>query len=112
MTYVTDTHPFIWLLEGSPRLSRAARAAFEATDVQMVIPTTVLVEIKFLSSRKRISVDIAAAQAYAAASNCLIHPLDEMVVGRLPTTLNIHDAAIVGTAIVYRDDLGDQVALI
>jgi len=112
MTYATDTHPLIWLLEGSRRLSRAARRAFEAADVQMVIPTIVLAEIKFLSVRKRISVDVAAAQAYAAASNCLIHPLDEMVVARLPTVLNIHDAAIVGTAIVYRDDLGEQVALI
>src|SRR5713101_3992734 len=102
MTYVTDTHPLIWLLEGRRRLSRVARRAFEAADAQMVIPTIVLVEIKFLSARKRIGVDVAAAQAYAAASNCLIHSMDEMVVGRLPTSLNIHDAIIVGTAIVYR----------
>jgi hypothetical protein len=30
----------------------------------------------------------------------------------LPTTLNIHDAIIVGTALVHRDLLGEQVALI
>ena len=30
----------------------------------------------------------------------------------LPTTLDIHDAVIVGTALVYRDLLGQQVALI
>ena len=72
-----------------------------------------LVEIKFLFARHRIAVDVPAVRAYAAAApNCRIHRFDEAVVDRLPTSLNIHDAMIVGTALVYRDDLGEQVALI
>jgi hypothetical protein len=35
-----------------------------------------------------------------------------MIVDRLPTTLNIHDAIIVATALIYRDVLGESVALI
>jgi PIN domain nuclease of toxin-antitoxin system len=113
MTYVTDTHPLVWFLGRVPRLSRTARAAFRDTSARLVIPTMVLVEIKFLFARGRITVDVADVLAHvASAPNCLIHPLDEEVVGRLPTSLNIHDAIIVSTAVVYRDAHAEQVALI
>jgi len=32
-----------------------------------------------------------------------VHPLDEEVVAKIPTNLDIHDAIIVATALVYRD---------
>ena len=113
MIYVTDTHPFVWLLEGNTRLYQPAQQAFDDTQAQIVIPTIVLTEIKFLYSRGRILVDLPAALAHIAASaNCRIQPLDEVVLDKLPTTLNIHDAIIVGTALVYRDVLGENVALI
>jgi PIN domain nuclease of toxin-antitoxin system len=113
MTYVTDTHPLVWLLGQVPRLSQTARAALSDTSARLVIPTMVLVEIKFLYARRRITVDVADVLTHVAtAPNCLIHPLDEEVVDRLPTSLNIHDAIIAGTAIVYRDVHGEQVALI
>jgi predicted nucleic acid-binding protein len=113
MTYVTDTHPLVWLLGQVPRLSQTARAAFADTSARLVIPTMVLVEIRFLFTRRRITVDVAGVLAHvASAPNCLIHPLDEEVVDRLPTGLNIHDAVIVSTAIVHRDLHGEQVALI
>ena|SRR5438552_2248465 len=113
MTYVTDTHPLIWFLEAGPRLSQVARDAFERADAQIVIPAMVLAEIKFLSARGRISIGLSAVLAYVAAtSNCVLHTLNELVVERFPAALNIHDAIIVGTAIVYRDVLGEQVALI
>jgi hypothetical protein len=78
-----------------------------------VIPTIVLVEIKYLYAHGRIAIDVSDVLAHiAAAGNCRIHPLDELVVNRLPTTLNIHDAIIVATALMYRDDLGEAVAII
>jgi hypothetical protein len=90
-----------------------ARSAFRDTSAQIVIPTIVLVEIKFLYSRSRITVDLPTTLAYIAArANGQIYSLDERVVDRLPTTLDIHDAIIVGTALVYRDLLSQQVALI
>jgi PIN domain nuclease of toxin-antitoxin system len=113
MTYVTDTHPLVWFVGQVPRLSRRARAAFEDTSVQLVIPTMVLAEIRFLSARRRITVGVAGVLAHLATSpNCLLRPLDEAVVARLPASLDIHDAIIVGTALVYREELSEQVALI
>lgn len=74
MIHVTDTHPFAWLLSGSPRLSLAARRAFEDTEARLVIPSIVLVEIKYLHARGRITVDLDAAHGYvASAANCADH---------------------------------------
>jgi PIN domain nuclease of toxin-antitoxin system len=113
MTYVTDTHPIIWFLEAGPRLSQAARQAFEDANAQIVVPMMALAEVKFLYDRGRITVDLPMVLNYIATrANSLLYPLNELVVARFPTTLNIHDAIIVGTAITYRDDLGEQVALI
>src|SRR5438093_222263 len=113
MTYVTDTHPLIWFLEGNTRLSQAARQAFSQQHIQIVIPTIALVEIKYLYSRKRIRVDLATTLNHAASvTNCRIHPMDETVFAQIPTSLDIHDAIIVGTALTCRDVLGESVALI
>jgi PIN domain nuclease of toxin-antitoxin system len=113
MIYATDTHPLVWLLEGNPRLSSAARSAFGEADAQMIIPSIVLVEIKFLFARRRITIDVPMTLAHIAATpNCLIYPLDELIVERLPTSLNIHDAIIVATALVHQDVLGETIALI
>jgi PIN domain nuclease of toxin-antitoxin system len=113
MTYVTDTHPLVWLLANSSRLSPTARGLYHDPNVRIVIPTIVLVEIRFLYSRGRITVDLPTALAQISnAGNCLIHSLDERVVDLLPTSLDIHDAIIVGTALIYRDLLGEATALI
>lgn len=73
MTYILDTHPLVWFLEASPRLSAVARAAISDPASQLVIPSIVLVEISYL---------------------------------------DIHDAIVVATALVYRDVLRQQVTVI
>jgi predicted nucleic acid-binding protein len=78
-----------------------------------ILPTIVLVEITYLYTKGRIDVDTAfVQQRLVAASNCVLYPLDEQVVMQIPTGLNIHDAIIVATALVYRDILHESVAVI
>ncbi|MBI5302067.1 MAG: type II toxin-antitoxin system VapC family toxin [Chloroflexi bacterium] len=58
---VTDTHGLIWYLEDSPRLSHAARDAFDACDrgeSLVYVPTICLVEIIYLQGKGRISSDL------------------------------------------------------
>ena len=113
MTYVMDTHPLVWFLEGSPRLSTAAQNALIDATVQVVVPTIVLAEITFLYARHRIAFDLPHVLAHmASAANCLVYPLDGAVVERLPTTLNIHDAIIVATGLVFRDVLSESTAVV
>ena len=78
-----------------------------------ILPTIVLVEITYLYTKGRIEVDTARVQQrLVVASNGVLYPLDEQVAMRIPTGLNIHDAIIVATALVYRDVLHESVAVI
>lgn len=113
MFYIIDTHALVWFLEGNRRLSLAAKNALSEADVYIVVPTLVLAEVTFLYAKQRITLDVPRVLSYIASTpNCTIYPLDEEVVSHLPTTLDIHDAIIVATAIVYRDVLGEDVAVI
>jgi PIN domain nuclease of toxin-antitoxin system len=113
MTYVLDTHPIVWFLEGSGRLSVQAGTVLRDPSHRFILPTIVLVEITYLYNKGRIAVDITVVQQrLVAAVNCVLYPLDEQVAMRIPTELNIHDAIIVATALVYRDILHEPVAVI
>lgn len=113
MIYVTDTHSLIWFLDRNARLSPKAEQAYLDPTAKIVVPTIVLVEIKYLFSRHRVPIDLPTTLNYVAhTANCTVAPMDERVVDMLPTTLNIHDAIIVGTALVYRDRVNEPVALI
>jgi PIN domain nuclease of toxin-antitoxin system len=113
MIHVADTHALIWFLEGSDRLSAIARQGLQSPDADIVIPSIVLAEIVFLYGRRRIGIDLATVLEHVSRTdNCTIYPLDETVVERLPIELDIHDAVIVATALVFRDVLGKDVALI
>ncbi|MBM4032792.1 MAG: type II toxin-antitoxin system VapC family toxin [Planctomycetes bacterium] len=113
MTYVVDTHALVWFLEKNRRLSPAARAAMKDPTAELVIPTIALAEIAHLYPRKRIRVDLSGVFTHvAAASNCIIYPLDEAVVERLPAALSIHDAIITATALVLREALDPDTSVI
>ena len=113
MIHVADTHALVWFLEGSDRLSAVARQAMQSPDTDIVIPSIVLAEIVFLHGRRRIGINLTTVLEHVSRTdNCTIYPLDETVVERLPIELDIHDAVIVATALVFRDVLGKDVALI
>lgn len=104
MVYVLDTHPLIWLVGQSPLLSPAAFTAISDPTALLVVPTMCLVEIQYLASKKRIPVTFEQIeQRLRNTPNAEIYPLDEEVVSKIPIGLDIHDAVIAATALVYRD---------
>ena len=113
MIHVIDTHALVWFLEGNSRLSQTAEQAIRDTTVRLAIPTIVLAEIAFLYSRQRIGTTIPTVLAHVTSvANWFVYPLDEQVVQHLPTELDIHDAIIVATALLFRDTLGEQLAVL
>jgi PIN domain nuclease of toxin-antitoxin system len=113
MIYILDTHPVIWFLENSPRLSANAKSILTDANAEFILPTIVLLEIQSLYSKSRIQVSLKNVQRdLISLTNCLIYPLDEQVVSLCPSSLNIHDSIIVGTALVYRDIYKQPVSLI
>lgn len=113
MILVLDTHPLVWFLEASPRLSTKARSAIFEPASELVIPTIVLAEITYLYERKRIATPVSAIrQRLLASNNTVLFPLDERVVEEMPTSLDIHDAIIVATGLVYRHAQQQDVVIV
>lgn len=104
MVYVTDTHAIVWFLDKDPRLSPAAKNTLADANTVLVVPTIVLAEITHLYGRGRISISPSIVeQQILTSTNCSTHPLDKEVVKKIPSSLDINDAIIVATALVYRD---------
>jgi len=113
MTYVVDTHALVWFIEGNARLGATAKQALTDPRAELVVPTIVLAEIVHLYARKRTEVDLGSVLTRVAnASNCSVYPLDEAVVERLPAALDIHEAIIVATALVFREVLEKDTLII
>ena len=113
MIYVLDTHVIVWAIENDPRLSPAAKAVLKNPASEFVLPTMVLVEVQFLTAKKRFSANLAQVyQQFINSTNCTVYPLDEKVVSKIPIGLDIHDSIITATALVYRDLFQQPVTLI
>lgn len=113
MVYVSDTHAIVWFLDKDPRLSVIAKNTLANPNTVLIVPTMVLAEITHLYARGRISISPAIVeQKVLTSSNCSVHPLDEGVVTLMPASLDIHDAIIVATALVYRNIRRQPVTLI
>ena len=112
-TYIVDTHALVWFLEKNSRLSDNAKTALTDANTQIILPTIVLTEVIFLYAKKKTSINLSAVLSQVAnSSNCIVYPLDEEVVSRIPTGINIHDAIIVATGLVFKDLMGHDVAIV
>ncbi len=113
MIYVTDTHPLVWYFEKNKALSKKAESVFDSGELHIVIPSLVMVEVKFLIKRKKIKIDFDEINNVIANDpKFTIYPLDLQIVEKAPLNLNIHDAIICATALVYKDVLNEAVCLI
>ena len=107
MHIVTDTHPWVWFLTANPRLSSTAKGALADPSNLIIVPSIVLMEIRYLYQHRRIPLSFEAAlEQVESCSNILIAPLDISVVTVSPIALDIHDAIIVGTALQAAEDFG------
>jgi len=113
MIYVIDTHALVWFLTGSSRLSKKAFRALNDSESSIIISTLVLAEIKFLSEKARLEKSFAEIlEILQNDSRVKIHSIDLSVVENTPKGLDIHDGLICGTALVYKELLGEEVKLI
>jgi PIN domain nuclease of toxin-antitoxin system len=102
--YIVDTHGLVWFLEKSPKLGEKAREVFLDEDSNLIIPTIVLAEIKFLFDKNRFSTSLENVFSIITDDpRCIVHPLDIDVIGLLPTTLEIHDAIITATGLLFNE---------
>ena len=112
-TYVLDTHPLVWFLDGDPKLSKKADHILRDRESRLIIPTIVLAEIKYLFSRKRIRVSFERILEKAEGDERVkIHPFDVSCIDKLNPSLDLHDGIIVATAIIFRETFDPKTALV
>jgi PIN domain nuclease of toxin-antitoxin system len=119
--YVTDTHALLWHLYNNPKLSSVAKIIFEQTDAgndEIFIPAIVLVEIIYLTEKKRIPADavqksldlltsdtdnyhIAPLDAFVARA---VQSIDRAVVPELPDRIIAATALALGLPLITRDE--------
>ncbi|MFN3479898.1 MAG: type II toxin-antitoxin system VapC family toxin [Thermodesulfovibrionales bacterium] len=113
MTYIVDTHIFIWFMDKNMRLNPRHYQILINKDNNFVFSAIVLAEIKYLISQRRINIDFEKIIDYLSeCENCVIYPVDEDIIERMPEGLNIHDALIVATGLLYKNILQQEVKII
>lgn len=110
MIYVVDTHIFIWLLDDNKRLSQKHKKILLSQKNTFVFSTIVLAEIKYLITAKRININFNSVLEYLSeCDNCVVYPVDEAVIDNMPAGLDIHDALILATGLLYKNSIGEEV---
>lgn len=113
MYVVTDTHPWVWFLTANPRLSSKAKSTLMNSRNIIIIPSIVIMEIKYLYQRKRISLSFKEAiEKVETADNIILYPLDLSIASTAPTSLDIHDSIIVGTTLYLSEESGRRISLV
>jgi len=94
-------------------LSAQARTILSDPANLIVVPSIVILEIKYLYRRKRIPLPFEDGVGHMEATpNVLFYPLELSVVSLAPASLDIHDAIIVGTALHLSNELNQPVSLV
>lgn len=113
MICVVDTHIFVWFPDRSERLSPKYKHILLNKNNTFIFSAIVLAEIKHLITIKRIKIDFSYVLEYLSESdNCIVYPVDEAVIDKMPEELNIHDALIVATGLIYKNFIGKEVFIL
>src|SRR6266404_7083913 len=114
--FVLDTHALVWYVEGSARLSSAAKAIMDDPASEMILPAMALAEAVHIVDKGRTSI--------LSSTDLLNDVVTEQRIRVQPLTLEIiqeslsagivkemHDRLIVATAL-YEQKLGHHVSLV
>jgi PIN domain nuclease of toxin-antitoxin system len=113
MKYVLDTHTIYWFFENPAKLTNKSLKILKDDSKELVIPSIVLAELKYIF-RKYKMLDKFREIFINIVYNprCHIIPLDENIVERMNTDLEIHDAIIVATAKSLKEIYKEEVVVI
>lgn len=113
MRYVVDTHALAWYLTKDSRLGAEARRILVDASAQLIIPTIVLAETKYISERGRIAISFdEILRTIASDARVTIFPLHVFVVAGMPNDLDIHDGLIVATAFSAQQLFAEEIAIL
>ncbi len=113
MIHVLDTHALTRYIEDYRQLGPEGRVVVDDTSSVLVLPTITLAEARFMIAKNKVSIfwsDIISA--IDKDTRFVPFPLTLEVLNLIPDNLEMHDAIICATALLLRDSLGEEVAVI
>lgn len=113
MIHVVDTHALVRHLESSPSLGKRAREILSDGASFFVVPVIVLAEARYMSASRKLRVSWEEVlNGVLSDDRYAIVDLTVGLIEALDTRLEMHDAIICATALLIRDSLGEDVAVI
>lgn len=114
MFYLVDTHPLLWFFTADSRLSLRAKAVLCDPSSTLLIPTIVLAEAISVIRKRKTSLleEELRIRVLADPEHVRIPLLDTSLALNYPAGLEMHDAIIVGTALVYQRVHGEDVMVV
>lgn len=114
--FVLDTHALVWYVEGSARLSSAAKAIMDDPASEMILPAVALAEAVHIVDKGRTSIlnSTYLLDDVVTEQRIRVQPLTfEIIQESLNAGLvkEMHDRLIVATAL-YEQKLGHQVSVV
>lgn len=81
MVYGLDTHTLLQFLEESSKIGPAALKILRHSGKQLIVPSIVLAEIKYLAQKGKTSLSVEEAiEVLGSDPRCIIYPLDSNVI--------------------------------
>jgi PIN domain nuclease of toxin-antitoxin system len=114
MTYILDTHTLIWFLAKDSRLGKGAKdVLLSVSEIKIILPAIVLAEIKYLIDVGKIKTDwIQIEELLLDRSNISFFSMDFDIITSMLSGMEIHDALIVATAKVLKENFDEEVILL
>lgn len=113
MKYLLDTHTIYWYFENQHKLSPSVVRIILDEDNEFIIPSIVLAELKYICKKYKImNIFKKIFDELTNDKRCLIIPLDEKIVDKMPVEFEMHDGIIVATAKEFESVEKEQVVII
>lgn len=113
MKYLLDTHAIYWYFENPDKLNPAIIKIICNKNNEFIIPSIVLAELKYICKKYKIlNIFKKIFDEITNDKRCLIIPLDEKIVDKIPVDFEMHDGIIMATAKEYESIEKEQVLII
>ena len=113
MIAIIDTNFLPRYFIDSQTVGEESKTIFEDKSNFLIIPSIVLVELKYAIAKGRFPQEsLAQTLKLVAKGNCMLCPLDEKLIDYIPLELDIHDGIIFATAAIQKKNFDDIVCIL
>jgi len=113
MKYLPDTHILYWFFENPKKLSKQVLEILKNNKIPLLIPSIIIAELKYIFKKYRLLSKFKTIfRAILEDPRCVIIPLDEEIIEKMPIDFEMHDSIIIATAKYFEEIWKEEVIII